>query len=69
MIQANSDIFLGWHESQLTGHHYYWRQLKDMKGSLDVTDLDKGGFETYLSVCAVRLARAHARTGDAEAVV
>jgi uncharacterized protein (DUF2252 family) len=68
LIQATSDIFLGWHESNITGRHYYWRQLKDMKGSLDIADLDKGGFETYLRVCAVCLARAHARTGDAASI-
>jgi hypothetical protein len=52
----------------LTDVHYYWRQLKDMKGSLDVTGLDKSGFKTYLQVCAACLARAHARTGDAAAI-
>ncbi len=65
LMQAASDIFLGWHKSALSGHSYYWRQLKDMKGSLDVADLDTAGFETYLKVCAVCLARAHGRTGDA----
>ena len=39
-----------------------------MKGSLDVADLDKEGFETYLKVCAVCLARAHARTGDPDRI-
>ncbi len=65
LMQAASDIFLGWHQSALTGHSYYWRQLKDMKGSLNVGDLDTAGFETYLKVCAVCLARAHGRSGDA----
>ncbi|UCG26392.1 MAG: DUF2252 domain-containing protein [Chloroflexota bacterium] len=68
LTQAASDIFLGWHRGAHTGTHYYWRQLKDMKGSLDVTGLDKKGFETYLHVCAACLARAHARTGDAAAI-
>lgn len=68
LMQAASDIFLGWHESTLSGRHFYWRQLKDMKGSLEVADLDKKGFETYVAVCAVCLARAHARTGDAAAL-
>ena len=68
LIQAASDTFLGWHKSSLTGVDYYWRQLKDMKGSLEVADLDKAGFETYLKVCAVCLARAHARTGDSDAI-
>jgi uncharacterized protein (DUF2252 family) len=68
LTQAASDIFLGWHKGVLTGAHYYWRQLKDMKGSLDVTGLDEEGFETYVQVCAACLARAHARTGDAAAI-
>ena len=68
LTQATSDIFLGWHRGVITGHHYYWRQLKDMKGSLAVTGLDEAGFETYLQVCAACLARAHARTGDAAAI-
>jgi len=61
-------IFLGWARGGHTGTHYYWRQLKDMKGSFDVTKLDAKGLETYLRVCSVCLARAHARTGDAAAI-
>lgn len=68
LTQAASDIFLGWHQSELSGVHYYWRQLKDMKGSLEVADLDKKGFIIYIKVCAACLARAHARTGDAAAI-
>ncbi len=64
LMQATSDIFLGWHTSQLSDRDYYWRQLKDMKGSADVTEMDYDGFKTYLGVCAWCLARAHARTGD-----
>jgi uncharacterized protein (DUF2252 family) len=68
LMQATSDIFLGWHESTLTGTQYYWRQLKDMKGSVDVATLDEAGLETYLAVCSACLARAHARTGDAAGI-
>jgi uncharacterized protein (DUF2252 family) len=68
LMQAASDIFLGWHESSLTGRQYYWRQLKDMKGSVDVTTLDEAGLETYLAVCSACLARAHARTGHAAGI-
>lgn len=67
LMQASSDIFLGWNQT-LTGTQYYWRQLKDMKGSFDVTRLNAKGLETYLGVCSVCLARAHARTGDATAI-
>ncbi len=68
LMQATSDIFLGWTQGSRTGSHYYWRQLKDMKGSLDVAALDKTGLRTYLAVCSICLARAHARTGDTAAV-
>jgi hypothetical protein len=67
LMQASSDIFLGWHQSSITGVNYYWRQLKDMKGSVDVSTLDAAGFKKYVAVCAVCLARAHARAGDAAA--
>jgi uncharacterized protein (DUF2252 family) len=64
LMQAASDMFLGWHSSELSGREYYWRQLKDMKGSADVTGMDEDGFRTYVSLCSWCLARAHARTGD-----
>jgi uncharacterized protein (DUF2252 family) len=68
LMQATSDIFLGWHSSQVTEVDYYWRQLKDMKGSADVEAMDEASFKTYVSVCSVCLARAHARTGDEAAI-
>jgi uncharacterized protein (DUF2252 family) len=64
LMQATSDIFLGWHSSDLTDRDYYWRQLKDMKGSADVGAMDYDSFRTYAGVCAWCLARAHSRTGD-----
>ena len=67
-MQATSDIFLGWHTSQLTNRDFYWRQLKDMKGSFDVAAMDEEGLRTYVKVCALCLARAHARTSDAAAI-
>jgi hypothetical protein len=39
-----------------------------MKGSFDVATLDERGMGTYLTVCGICLARAHARTGDAAAI-
>jgi uncharacterized protein (DUF2252 family) len=68
LMQAASDIFLGWHKGPISGRSYYWRQLKDMKGSVDVATLDEAGLETYVAVCSACLARAHARTGDAAAI-
>lgn len=64
LMQATSDIFLGWHTSQFSNRDYYWRQLKDMKGSANVAGMDYEIFKSYLGVCAWCLARAHARTGD-----
>jgi uncharacterized protein (DUF2252 family) len=68
LMQATTDIFLGWHKSAISERDYYWRQFKDMKGSIDVTELDESGFEAYVSVCAFCLARAHGRIGDAAAI-
>ena len=67
LMQASSDIFLGW-SKDATGIEFYWRQLKDMKGSFDVSALDPQGLGTYLAICAACLARAHARTGDPIAI-
>jgi len=67
LMQASSDIFLGWDHSP-TGTQYYWRQFKDMKGSFDVTTFDEKGLGTYLAVCGVCLARAHARSGSPAAI-
>ena len=61
-------MFLGWHSSQVTEVDYYWRQLKDMKGSADVGAMDEASFKTYVSLCSLCLARAHARTGDEAAI-
>jgi uncharacterized protein (DUF2252 family) len=64
LMQATSDIFLGWNVGALSGLDYYWRQFKDMKGSADIASLDESGLEVYLVLCGWCLARAHARTGD-----
>ena len=67
-MQTTGDIFLGWHTSTVSDQHFYWRQLKDMKGSVEAADLEFSGFTSYLSVCALCLAHAHARSGDAAAI-
>lgn len=64
LMQATSDIFLGYHTSQFSGRDYYWRQLKDMKGSAQVAEMDYDSIKSYMGVCAWCLARAHARIGD-----
>ncbi|HEY6409504.1 MAG TPA: DUF2252 domain-containing protein [Ktedonobacteraceae bacterium] len=62
MMQAQSDIFLGW--STFDGKHYYGRQLRDMKFSAEVEDLTLKRFRAYVNVCGATLARAHARSSD-----
>jgi hypothetical protein len=65
LIQAASDIFLGWTEGPSSGHHYYVRQLWDFKGQGDPMVMDVDDLRHYSELCAWILARAHARTGDA----
>jgi len=65
LLQSASDIFLGWsHGLAPIEHEYYWRQLKDMKGSVEVSMLDMEGLKDYLEACSVCLAVGHARSGD-----
>src|SRR5262245_7374962 len=66
-MQATPDIMLGWSQSAL-GRDFYFRQLWDMKGSVDATTLKPYGLTFYGSMCGWSLARAHARTGDAVAI-
>jgi uncharacterized protein (DUF2252 family) len=62
IIQAASDIFLGWKRSG--GFDYYVRQLKDMKGNVDVADLHPTVLVRFAGLCGRTLAQAHARSGD-----
>ena len=64
MMQAASDIFLGWTKGVQEGRFLYWRQLRDMKGSADVESLKPFGLSLYAKQCGWTLARAHARSGD-----
>jgi uncharacterized protein (DUF2252 family) len=68
MMQAASDIFLGWTEGAQEGVFYYWRQLRDMKGSSDVERMEPVSMNYYASACGWTLARAHARSGDPVAI-
>jgi uncharacterized protein (DUF2252 family) len=67
LTQAASDLFLGWCQGP-SGHHYYVRQLWDVKGQGDLTRMDLAKLTHYGALCARALARAHARTGDAAAI-
>ena len=64
MMQAASDIFLGWTKGVEANRYLYWRQLRDMKGSAVVETMVPATLEFYARVCGQTLARAHARSGD-----
>ena len=68
LMQAASDIFLGWHRGIVSKNVFYWRQLKDMKGDVDPTTLNKAGFKDYVRLCAFALARAHGHGGNAASI-
>jgi len=68
MMQAASDIFLGWTRGLDDNRHYYWRQLRDMKGSVEVEAMAPFGLLFYARICGWTLARAHARSGDPVAI-
>ncbi len=72
LMQASSDIFLGWlHvESGLDGQErdFYGRQLKDWKGSAEIERMNHQGLAAYGRLCGWTLARAHARSGDRIAI-
>jgi len=68
MMQAASDIYLGWTKGADVTRHYYWRQLRDMKGSVEVETMVPAGLGFYAGICGWTLARAHARSGDPIAI-
>ncbi len=72
LMQATSDIFLGWlHvDAGLDGEarDFYGRQLKDWKGSAEIEQMVPSGMAAYGRLCGWTLARAHARSGDRVAI-
>ncbi|MBK9520209.1 MAG: DUF2252 domain-containing protein [Rhodocyclaceae bacterium] len=64
IMQAASDVFLGWTRTK-TGRDFYVRQLRDMKMSVVIEGSDTELLRHYARMCAHALARAHARSGDA----
>jgi uncharacterized protein (DUF2252 family) len=68
MMQAASDIFLGWTKGVEANRYLYWRQLRDMKASAVVETMRPSGLAFYAGVCGHTLARAHARSGDPIAI-
>jgi uncharacterized protein (DUF2252 family) len=71
LMQAASDIFLGW--QRIKGfdgrvRDYYVRQLHDWKGGAEVDRMQVPGATVYARLCGATLARAHARWGDRIAI-
>jgi uncharacterized protein (DUF2252 family) len=67
LMQAASDIFLGWYRSS-SGRDYYVRQLHDMKISANMETFKPGTLLNYSTMCGWALARAHAKAGDADMI-
>ena len=68
LMQAASDIYLGWTKGLDVRRQYYWRQLRDMKGSILVEAMLPFALTFYAGICGWTLARAHARSGDPVAI-
>jgi len=71
LMQASSDIFLGWERALAPDgvqRDFYLRQLRDGKGSVVVEEMVPEGMTVYAGICGRTLARAHARTGDRVAI-
>ncbi|MEU1285242.1 DUF2252 domain-containing protein [Kitasatospora sp. NPDC005856] len=66
-LQAAGDVFLGWATGP-AGRDFYWRQLRDMKGSAVIEGMPTELLDRYAELCGRTLARGHARTGDRVAV-
>jgi uncharacterized protein (DUF2252 family) len=72
LMQAASDIFLGWHRATRTldgqPRDFYVRQLRDWKASAEIEAMVPRGMALYGRLCGWTLARAHARSGDRVAI-
>ena len=63
MMQAATDMFLGWTRKPIDGRHFYIRRLKDSRLANIGTQLE-AALPFYATLCGRTLARAHARAGD-----
>ncbi|XYI43789.1 DUF2252 domain-containing protein [Cupriavidus necator] len=68
LMQAASDLFLGWTKGPF-GRHFYLRQLRDMKLSAQIELMDGELLGRYASLCGWVLARAHAKASGLAAEV
>ena len=75
ILQANPDLFVGWMRGWAGDSadryrvDYYWRQFRDMKGSIEPDTLDADQFSSYGALCAALLARAHGQSPASAAIV
>jgi uncharacterized protein (DUF2252 family) len=71
LMQATSDIFLGWERTEgIDGEQrdFYVRQLRDWKGIAQPEIMVPAGMRAFAELCGATLARAHARSGDRIAI-
>jgi uncharacterized protein (DUF2252 family) len=71
LMQAASDIFLGWERLRSPDgrtRDFYLRQLRDWKGSFDPESMNPDTMGVFGQLCGWTLARAHARSGDRIAI-
>jgi hypothetical protein len=67
MMQAASDIYLGWTEAKIPDpRHFYWRQLRDIKGSADVETMAPVTLNFYGRACGWTLTRAPRPVGRSD---
>lgn len=64
LVQAQSDVFLGWTSGRREGRDFYVRQLRDWKGSVEIEGGKPAQLRFYARLCGQTLARGHARSGD-----
>jgi uncharacterized protein (DUF2252 family) len=68
LMQAASDLFLGWSKDASLRVDFYVRQLHDCKTAADIDTMDHPHLVAYANHCGAALARAHAKSGDAAAI-
>lgn len=68
LMQASSDIFLGYSHLAAFGTDFYVRQLRDMKYSADIETMDAASFYEYIESCGHALAHAHTKAGNADVI-
>jgi len=69
LMQAANDIFLGFASYSQEHQQFYVRQLRDMKVSIDLEDMDDVYLYEYADSCGLALAHAHAKAGNADVLM